>query len=66
MDTDAVEDIAAAGSAEIQLLFDESMAHFALLFEVWMQVSRETVEEKQSSSLGALDAADRLASPAAA
>ncbi len=41
--TDAVEDIAGTGLAEIQLIFDQSMARFASLFEVWVQASRETV-----------------------
>ncbi len=67
VDTDAAEDIAATGLAEIQLIFDESMAQFAWLFEVWTQVPRETLEGKQqSSSVGALGAADPVASPAAA
>ena len=66
VNADAAEDIAATGLAEIQLIFDASMARFALLLEVWLQVSRETLEPEQSSSVGALGAADPVASPVAA
>jgi hypothetical protein len=42
------------------------MAQFALLFDVWMQMSRETLEYKQSPPVGALDARSPFASPATA
>ena len=64
--TDTADDIMAAGMAASQLVYDESMARFGLLLEVWLHESRATLDSKPSPSTQGSHETDAVVVPQAA